>query len=41
MAIGSGKGRGRSEATKDIIATMIEIAEAIQPCPVRALAYGP
>jgi hypothetical protein len=36
---GAGKGRGRSQATKDLIATIVEIARRIQPCSVRALAY--
>jgi len=31
--------RGRAEATTSIIRTMVEIAGAIQPCSVRALAY--
>ena len=35
----SGKGRGRASATQDLIAVMVEIAESIQPCSVRALAY--
>jgi len=33
------KGRGRAAATEHLIASMAEIAEAIQPCSVRALAY--
>src|SRR5271157_626940 len=32
-------GRGRAAATESLIASMREIAEAIQPCSVRALAY--
>jgi hypothetical protein len=35
----SKKGRGRAAATIAMIAAMIEIAKAIQPCSVRALAY--
>jgi hypothetical protein len=33
------RGRGRAKATLALIAAMVEIAEAIQPCSVRALAY--
>jgi hypothetical protein len=33
------RGRGRSQETKDMIEIMVEIAEQIQPCSVRALAY--
>jgi hypothetical protein len=33
------KGRGRSQETKGLIAIMVEIAEEIQPCNLRALAY--
>jgi hypothetical protein len=32
-------GRGRSDETKKLIDAMVEIAESIQPCNVRALAY--
>jgi hypothetical protein len=39
MATGTRRGRGRALATINIIARMVEIAEAIQPCSVRALAY--
>jgi hypothetical protein len=34
-----GRGRGRAAATVAIIARLVEIAKAIQPCSVRALAY--
>jgi hypothetical protein len=33
------KGRGRAVTTLELIAKMVEIAETIQPCSVRALAY--
>jgi hypothetical protein len=33
------RGRGRSQATLDLIKAMIAIAREIQPCSVRALAY--
>src|SRR5262245_46376348 len=33
------RGRGRAQATLSLIAEMIDIAEAIQPCSVRAIAY--
>lgn len=33
------RGRGRAATTTSIIRTMVEIAGAIQPCSVRALAY--
>jgi hypothetical protein len=35
----TGKGRGLARKTIDLIDAIVEIAEAIQPCSVRALAY--
>jgi hypothetical protein len=37
--MGIRKGRGRAKATISLISTIVEIAESIQPCSVRALAY--
>ncbi len=39
MATATRRGRGRASATSSIINAMVEIAERIQPCSVRALAY--
>jgi hypothetical protein len=37
--MGKRKGRGRAPATLALIDAIVEIAESIQPCTVRALAY--
>lgn len=39
MTLTGRRGRGRATATLDVITRMVEIARAIQPCSVRALAY--
>jgi hypothetical protein len=33
------RGRGKSQATLSLIEAMVQIAEEIQPCKVRSLAY--
>jgi hypothetical protein len=38
-AMSTRRGRGRAKATLSLIEAVVEIAEAIQPCSVRAIAY--